>query len=217
MFNQIEKWHQDKLGKFSGSKISELVGFKGTTKAGFSKGGYTYIDKVMAEILTGEKADDLTGLRAVEWGNANEYDAAVTAQSKGLKFKYYGGDDPQFFQFSEYSGCSPDGVGKDFIIEIKCKNSSEHINLTMLNDGQELKKYDAKIYWQIVFNSIVCKKKYGYLISYDPRFLIPEHRCFILKVVPPQDDVEFIKQRVKDAEITLIERLKVFVNKFKEE
>jgi hypothetical protein len=131
----------------------------------------TYITTKAAEILTGEPANQRGQTMAMEWGVAHEFEAITKYQAQYGEIEYYGGANPQFFEYSKHSGGSPDGVSSDAVIEVKCPfNSSEHLEHLMFKTEEDLKDYAPEYYWQLVSNMILMKKEKAIFLSYDPRY-----------------------------------------------
>ena len=181
-------WKAQRLGKFTASEIWKLL--KGGRKKDemFGQTALSYINEKIAEILTGE-APELTNVKALEWGSANELDAVeLFARQHHETVEHFGGGNPQFFPFHSIAGGSPDALTESSVIEVKCPwNSANHVEFlkgartsTPHNDWLRDNKEE---YWaQIQFNMICCGKEFGYLVSYDPRVIRPEHRLAVLIV-----------------------------------
>lgn len=196
----FNEWEAERVGKYTASEISKLIG-KGRNGEYFTQTAKTYIRNKVAEILTCERMSKFNS-DAMEWGNAHEEEAATAFQEKtGLKFTYHGVAFPKFYEYTDFSGGSPDGVGEDFIIEIKCPyNSGEHLEHLLFTTAEDLKDYKPEYYWQMVMNMLCCKVNKGYFISYDPRYAIEVQQLKVLEVVPEEKDFEELKERLAEAE-----------------
>ena len=186
-FNNTE-WKAQRLGKFTASEIYKLL--KGGRKKDelFGQTALTYINEKIAEILTGE-APELTNIKALEWGSANELDAVLLfSQQHHETVENFGTGNPQFFPFHAIAGGSPDALTATAVIEVKCPwNSANHVDFlkaarTMATHGEWLHDNKEEYWAQIQFNMICCGKDTGFLVSYDPRVIQPEHRLAILSI-----------------------------------
>lgn len=208
MFQTFNDWEMERCGKFTASEIYKLISKPRTGNGYFSKEGQTYIRAKAAEILTMELVNGgRSNMPAMEWGNANEYDAVERFKKEtGLEVEYFGGANPKFFEYSPFSGGSPDGVGEDFIIESKCPfNAGEHLSHLLLNDFIDLKDYYPEAYWQMTFNMIVTQKEFGYFISFDPRYADEKLQIKIIKFELVLGDKEILLDRLAESEKQLAE------------
>lgn len=188
MFQELEDWHKQRLGKFTASEIGRLLK-KGRSKSDyFGDGAMSYIHEKIAELITGQPTKDLTGLSALEWGNAHEFEAlemlrGIIEEPLGI----YGGSNQKFFPYNEYSGGSPDGETPTKIIEVKCPiNPAIHaatlIASKQINPELWLKQNKADYYAQLQFNMMCREKELGLFVSYDPRPIKYEHKIAIIEV-----------------------------------
>lgn len=206
MFNEINQWLASRCGKFTASEIHKLMG-KGRNEY-FGLVAKTYIATKAAEILTLEPANQRGPTMAMEWGLSHEFEAMTKFKEKSkLEIEYFGGENPTFFPYGKYAGGSPDGMGKDFVIEIKCPfNSQEHLQHLLLQDAEGLKDYAPEYYWQITSNMLFSNRKQGIFISYDPRFE-DQYQLKTLEINFNYDDTEILKERLGEAEKYLEELL----------
>lgn len=203
MFDQYNEWITDRLGKFTASDIWKLME-KGRGAEYFGKGAKTYIRQKAAEILTQEPVNGgRLNTAAMEWGSAHEHEAVqVFQEATGLMVAYFGGAEPKFFDYTNFSGGSPDGlVGDNKVAEIKCPyNSGEHVEHLLLSSGEDLKDYYPEAYWQILFNMLCTDSEGGYFISYDPRFAEEPLRLKVIEIEKDEADLLLLKERVTEAE-----------------
>lgn len=216
-------WAAQRLGRFTASEIYKLM--KGGRKKDqlFGQGAMTYIEEKIAEIVTGE-AKELEGLKALEWGAANELDAITLFQQMHFEeVQHFGLSNPEFFEWNSVSGGSPDGLTHTAVVEVKCPYvSSNHVGfliaskLPIEQQAEWLKENWDNYYCQVQFNMLCCNRGKGYLISYDPRTVKPEHRIAVLEVMADGDfqmDIDFriseAKKIVKQALNTIDEPVKL--------
>lgn len=209
MFNELNQWLSARCGKFTSSEIHKLMG-KGRSGDYFGLVAKTYIATKAAEMLTLEPANQRGPTMAMEWGNAHEYEAMTKFRDLYGEVEYFGGENPTFFPYGEHAGGSPDGLGKDFVLEIKCPfNSSEHLQHLLLQTDDDLKDYAPEYYWQIQANMLFANREQGIFVSYDPRFDI-QYQLKVLKFNCNLDDRETLKERLTEAE----KELKKLLSKF---
>lgn len=203
MFEQQQQWIEQRCGKFTASEIHKLME-KGRSSNYFGKGAMSYIQMKAAEILTLEPNNGgRLNTNAMEWGNAHEHEAVKEYERVNkCSVTYYGAANPKFFQYTEFSGGSPDGmVNGNKIIEIKCPyNSSEHISHLMLFSADDLKGYAPEYYWQMVANMVFTGSKFATFISYDPRFVYEKLRLKTIDFDLLPGDEEILKERIAEAE-----------------
>lgn len=216
IFEEQAHWQQARLGKFTASEIHKLMQ-KGKSKSEyFGKGAMTYIKERLAEILTGQPVKELTGLNALEWGNAHEMEAVKSFQEayKIPELIYYGGANPSFFEFNKYSGGSPDGITSTHIIEVKCPyNSGVHID-NLLGSRSEnpalwFKGNRLEYFYQSQFNMMCCKKRRGYFVSYDPRMVDETNRLAIIELTLDEETENEISERIDSGANIIRESIKI--------
>lgn len=182
-----DEWRALRLGKVTGSCFSKAIaGGQGKTKK-------TYMSQLLAERMSGEPQEgysDAVMQRGTEVEPlAREYYEAATGQA----VKQVG-----FVERDEWVGASPDGlIGDDGMLEIKCPNSSTHIE-TLLS-GKVPTTYKAQIQGQLW----VCERQWTDFVSYDPR--ITQKPYFCIRV---ERDEDYIKE--------LNIKLKMFVTELQE-
>lgn len=110
-----EFWFKQRLGRFTASQVSDLMGVKGLGET-----GNTLAFKKACEIVFGRDPEWDIETWDMRRGNETEPEAfELFATMKALNFIRV--EDSEFFPLGENSGCSPDGlVGKDAMLEIKC-------------------------------------------------------------------------------------------------
>jgi hypothetical protein len=207
MFNEINQWLSSRAGKFTASEIHKIMG-KGRGQEYFGMVAKSYITTKAAEILTGEPANQRGQTMAMEWGVAHEFEAITKYQAQYGEIEYYGGANPQFFEYSKFSGGSPDGVSGDCVIEVKCPfNSAEHLKHLLMKDREEVKDVIPEYYWQMTANALFTNKPNAVFISYDPRFE-DQYQLKVLRFSIDLDDCSLLKERLEEAEKELNSILK---------
>lgn len=231
MFEAVENWQRLRLGKFTASEIHKLL--KGGTRPMteeelkvakaeknrrttvdtlFGDGATTYIEEILSEILTGEAKDDISTLKALQWGAAHEHEGVAAFTSVIKKdVEYYGVSEPRFFEYNMYSGGSPDGMvaGKS-VLEMKCPYvTSKHLRfLKAAKNGASnewLKDNNEDYYTQVQFNMMCASKilevpiEHAYFCSYSPRPVEEKHRLAVIQIYVDKDFQDNIHLRLQEA------------------
>lgn len=180
------EWFAARLGKVTASRIADVCA---RTKTGWGAGRKNYMADLVAERLTGTKAEGFTNA-AMQWGTDMEPDARIA-------YEFYRDASVAEVGFIPHpsiaeTGASPDGlVGGDGLVEIKCPNTATHIET--LRGGSMPEKYFLQIQWQIACtNRLWCD-----FASYDPR--LPESmRLFVDRVKRDDAAISAIEKDVVD-------------------
>lgn len=152
------EWFAARLGKVSASRIADLTA---KTKSGYSASRANYAAELIAERLTGAKAEKFTNA-AMLHGTEQEpvartmyefmRDVTVTEVGVVLHDKI------------DMACASPDGlVGEDGLVEIKCPNTATHIET--LRGGSIDGKYIKQMQWQMACTG----RLWCDYVSFDPR------------------------------------------------
>jgi hypothetical protein len=214
-----EEWDKIRCGRFTASEIHLLMDsgkremtaeeLKARPKTGtgssakltvdhskFSEGGYTYINRKVAETLTGRIQESSYAFPLVYGKDMEGEAAAYFSETTGLETSEVG-----FQLFGDHAGGSPDRfVGEDDLLEIKCPFTSEkQIEYLMLTDVWDLKRNFPQIYWQIMSNLLFTGKKRGHLATYDPRFEAPKLKMTHLIVEPNAEAFDLICLKIEKA------------------
>ena len=170
------EWLALRAGKVTASRVSDVMAK--TTTAAYQN----YMADLIAERLTGQKAESFTNA-AMQWGVDKEPQARVEYEIKtgSLVEQVAFVEHPTIQMF----GCSPDGyVGDDGLIEIKCPNTSTHIEYL------RKEKPSAKYVPQMQCQMAVTGRKWCDFVSFDPR--LPEKlQLFIVRL---ERDDEYISK-----------------------
>ena len=184
------EWFEARCGKVTASRIADVMV---KTKSGYGSGRKNYMTQLAIERLTGQVADSYSNA-AMQWGILTEPMAREAYEIETGQIVREVGfiDHPSI----EMSGASPDGlVGKDGLLEIKCPNSSTHLD-TLLS-GKVPQKYVLQMHWQMACT----ERRYCDFVSYDPRF--PEELQLFIKRV--EWDRELDEEIYREVQTFLIE------------
>lgn len=170
-----QEWHTLRLGKVTASRVADVVA---KTKSGYGASRANYLAELVAERLTGEKAEAYVNA-AMQRGTDLESEARAT-------YEFFTNADVVEVGFVEHpsiadTGASPDGlVGADGVVELKVPNTATHID-TLLS-GVVPGKYVTQIQWQLACTG----RLWADFVSFDPR-LPPSMQLFIKRV--PRDEI----------------------------
>jgi putative phage-type endonuclease len=170
---RTDEWFQQRAGPVTASRIGDLMA---KTKTGFGASRANYMAELIAERLTGVPKQGFTNA-AIQHGVDTEPQArAMYEMETGRSVVETG--------FHEHpviagTGASPDGlVGEDGLVEIKCPNTSTHIET--LRGGSIDRKYLLQMHWQMLCTG----REWCDFVSFDPR-MPPEMQLFVQRV--PKD------------------------------
>lgn len=138
---------------------------------------------------------DISGLRALEWGNEME-PLAIRAYEAHTFLSVHS---PQKFVClpGRMVGGTPDGlVGIDGVIEVKCPNSDNHLlNLTMT--GQE-----SDYLYQMQGYLWLTGRQWCDFVSFDPRFPDPL-QLHVSRVERDDDVIAALNERCREMELII--------------
>jgi putative phage-type endonuclease len=171
------EWHLQRIGKVTASRVADVLS-KG--KSGESASRKNYRTELVVQRLTGVPGESFTNA-AIEHGIATEPMARYAYEAEMGVFV----DQVAFIEHPTIAnfGCSPDGVIADGLIEIKCPNSSTHIEY--LTDDKPPAKYIPQMQCQMA----VMGARWCDFVSFDPR-LPNDLQLFVVRL---ERDEEYIK------------------------
>ena len=181
---RTEAWFLSRLGKVTASRVADVIA---KTKSGPSASRENYATQLVLERLTNSVGEAYSNA-AMQWGTDQEPNARNAYELKMSTFVKEVGfiDHPTI----DMSGASPDGfVGEDGLVEIKCPNSSTHID-TLVSQKVPA-KYLPQMQWQMACTGA----KATDFVSFDDR--LPEGLQLFVKRV--ERDNEMIAMLEKEA------------------
>ena len=158
MEQRTPEWFLARTGKVTASRIADLMA---KTKTGYSTSRANYAAQLVCEIMTGQPSETFSNT-AMQWGTDQEpfaRDAYVVRTGEFV-------DEVGFINHPtiDQAGASPDGmVGKLGLVEIKCPNTSTHIEYLLAGDPPQ--KYKLQMAWQMACTG----REWCDFVSYDPR------------------------------------------------
>lgn len=215
-----DEWHALRLGKFTASEISRIVGDckrdmtehefkafkeknpKSTAKTCVDDNLLTttamkYVTEVASERETGIPATQFYENDAMRWGKAHEpYAKQLYAAAYEVPVL-----DAPFVQYKEYAGASPDGlIGPDIGAEIKCPISpAVHMQYRTLANYADLKELYANHYWQCVMGLLATGRKSWKFISFHPNYPVLK-RLKIIDVPCVKEDLLLLETKLINCE-----------------
>lgn len=158
MEQRTDEWFAERCGKVTASRIADVMA---KTKTGWGASRKNYMAQLVAERITKTVADSYSNA-AMQWGIETEPEARQAYEARQLCTVTEVGFVPH--PTIDNAGASPDGlVGDDGLVEIKCPNTSTHID-TLLS-GKIADKYIKQMQWQMACTGTAwCD-----FVSYDPR------------------------------------------------
>lgn len=184
-----DDWFQARLGRATASRFKDVMT---KIKYGEAATRKNYKFEIVAERLTGQRDEGYTS-PAMQWGTDNEPVAR-------LHYELTSGNDVEETGFFAHptlqAGASPDGlIGDDGLLEIKCPNTSTHIETLRRRD------VPGTYYWQVQGQLWITGRLWCDFVSFDPR--LPENAQFI--VVRVNRNEESIKELELEVESFLDE------------
>lgn len=179
-----DEWKAIRLGHITASCISEVMS-KGV-------GRHKYMMRLVAERLTGEAAESYTNA-AMQWGVDQEQFAAIAYEAKANVLT----DKTGFWLHPDvpWVGVSPDRLVGDGLVEIKCPNTTTHLDY--LFNGTVPAEYVKQIQMQLW----VTRKAWCDFVSFDPR-LPPRNQLLIVRA---ERDNKLIAQMQEEVAKFLVE------------
>lgn len=201
-----EKWHQLRIGRFTGSSCAKLIRGKKDTRE-----KYIY-DKACERVL-GMRSDTDENANGIHINRGKMYeDVARNA------YIQYGFDifvEPVitmhgFIEAGEYLGYSPDGFvqekDEEGIIEIKVPDSNNYFRQVLEIRKNGNKAIPQDYYIQMQFGLLICKKQWADYVLYNPKHEKTNKSLFIHRVYP-DIKIQYKICNALEAGITQIEKL----------
>lgn len=193
MEQRSPEWYAARCGSLGASQLNEALA---TTKSGWGASRENLKNRIIAERLTGVPAESFQNA-AMAWGVAQEDNARTAYEaSRGVFVQEMG---IALHPTLLHTHASPDGlVGDDGLIEIKCPNTTTHI------ETLRVKKAPSKYINQMLWQMRCTDRQWCDFVSFDPR--LPENlRLFITRI--ERDDNAIAELEAKVAEfLTEVER-----------
>jgi putative phage-type endonuclease len=184
MDQRTPEWFTSRMGKVTASRVADVMA---KTKTGPSASRQSYMDQLVVEILTGQRAESFSST-AMQWGTDTEPLARAAYEARVGDFVSETGF--HLHPRIEQSGASPDGLIGDGLLEIKCPNSSTHCDV--LVNKKVPGKYVIQMQWQMAcLNRPWCD-----FVSYDPRMPL-ELQMFLTRVERDDTHIQTLENEVE--------------------
>ena len=195
------EWFSNRLGHLTASRIKDALDLTAKGLEGAKRKQYRL--ELVSERLTGLPTDFFE-TAAMRFGTENEPFARSAYEAhKGAFVEEVG-----FIKHPtiEWSGASPDGLIHDGLIEIKCPNTTTHVN--WLIDGCVPEQHKPQMLWQMACTG----RGWCDFVSYDPR-LPEELQLFVSRFEPKESEIKEIEEKAVeflatvDAYISQLEKI----------
>ena len=176
-----DEWRMARLGHVSGSSIADVMA-KGKTGEAITRKKYK--TKLVAERLTGLFGESFTNA-SMEHGTATEPLARMNYEVSHETFIEKTG----FWKHPtiKWVGVSPDGlIGDNGIIEIKCPNTTTHIDYILEN------KVPTEYYKQIQCQLWVTGREFCKFVSFDNR-IGEKNQMFVAEARRDEDLIKIME------------------------
>ena len=191
---ESQDWMLARCGMFTASRASDLMA---RTKTGPGAARGNLLALLAVERITGQPVEGYRNAamdRGIEL-EAEARDAYSFATGRAV-------DEAGFVVCAALpnTGCSPDGVCGEGLVEIKCPASMAK-HLDALRTGDHAKEYR----WQLQHQMMVTDAAWVDAVSYDPRY--PEHlQLAIVRVARDEAAIAELREAIKaaDAEVEAI-------------
>ena len=200
------EWHRQRLGKFSASRIGDLI----SKKAELTKTALAYVnditaERLLAEHITGDDGEFDNYVErnqkqgfALQWGKYYEETARTKfAELMGWKIEQVGTythDEHPFFLVS------PDGIVEEqnMLVEFKCPQKTHFVNYAIaMRQGKSLKEIEANYYWQVQAQLSCTGAERCAFVVFNP-----DYKPFLAWVMVERndDDIRLMLERLTAAE-----------------
>ena len=176
-------WYKERYGKFTASKIIDLLGVKGMGLTGETYAIDKAIEQLYGEVEEGFTSKDMQrgiDLEPIAFAKFKEVHPNLNVQNCS------------FFTYGEHAGASPDGlIDDDAILEIKCPKGKKFFRLVAEENIDKI--YVAQMQMQMLATNRNKAYFFNYLEVNDKVY----HHTIIVE--RDEDMIELIKERLEQA------------------
>lgn len=178
------KWEQDRKGKFTASRIGELMTMDRSGKE-FGKTALGYINEVLIDRLQLAQRFEPYQSKDMQFGTDNEPVAAgLLAEMYGEDFIYLGKTFYPHLHYPEFAGASPDFmVGDKIVGEIKVPSIPNFLATLELETAEDLLKFNKDYYYQVQFQIACTNAGKGLIVFFCPEMLETAYKDRALKII----------------------------------
>ena len=176
-------WHKERYGKFTASKIIDLLGIKGLGLTGETYAVERAIEQLFGEVEEGFTSKDMQrgiNLEPTAFAKFVEVHPNLKVQNCS------------FFAYGEHAGASPDGlVDEDAILEIKCPKGKKFFRLVAEENIDKI--YIAQMQMQMLATG----RNKAYFFNY----LELDGKVYHHTIIVERDEamIDLIKERLDEA------------------
>jgi putative phage-type endonuclease len=188
MEQRSKEWFAVREGRFTASRISELLGIKGLGLT-----GENYAFEKACELVYG--VDENENFESFDMKRGVELEPIAFRKFKELKeYDFLEVQEATFFPLGNNAGASPDGlVGDDAILEIKCPRSTKFFKLIAQGKHSIDKSYLDQMQMQMLCTNSNRCHFFNYVIFKNQEMW---HEIIIER---DETRIELIKQRISEA------------------
>lgn len=197
------EWLALRLGKFTSSRVGDLMTNSRTKGEIFGKTAISYIMEIATERNIADWVKE----------NLDQWFERTSISAYALQY----GTDNEAFARDEYSkrfnvevkevgfvtrkdiagfGDSPDGIipSEKGVLEIKCpKNPSIHLQYSLMRTAEDLKSVNSNYYWQCYSHLLATEADWCDFVSYD---MFQKNDLHRLRIYPDEGVFNQIKERI---------------------
>lgn len=201
MEQRSKEWYEQRKGRFTASRISELMGVKGLGKTGES-----YAFELACELVYGIDEEDSFISHDMQRGISLEPLAfRKFSELKELEFKSV--KEAYFMPYGNDAGASPDGLIDDKgNLEIKCPRPVKFFKLVALGESE----IDSNYLYQMQMQMLCSNSEYTSFFNYCIFNGVEMWHEIVIK----RDDkiIELMKKRIEEATILRNEFVKYLID-----
>lgn len=190
MKQRSKEWFAVREGRFTASRIGELLGIKGLGLT-----GENYAFEKACELVYG--IDEEENFETFDMKRGTELEPIAFRKFKELKeYDFFDVREATFFPLGESAGASPDGlVNDDAILEIKCPRSTKFFKLVAQGKDAIDKTYLDQMQMQILCTNSERCHFFNYIIFKGKEMW---HEIIVER---DNERIELIKKRIEEATI----------------
>jgi hypothetical protein len=208
-------WFFHRLGKFTGSEMSCLMGYADKDLHKLPKGCITYIKNKVAEVLTGKPSRENITTREIEFGVSQEpHSLAFLSERMGWKLIIN-----KHIIHDERCTVTPDALAVvdetiyakqqeekspfRFLEPVESKSPSvfsKHMEFLDCQNYSDLKAVNSDYSYQCLFQLIACGSTKAHFVSYQPFFPEKRRQAHIVIRAIEKDvsaDIKALKTRIE--------------------
>lgn len=201
MEQRSKEWFDMRKGRFTASRISELMGVRGLGKT-----GETYAFEMACELVYGIDEEETFISHDMQRGISLEPLAfRKFTELKEMEFKSV--KEAYFMPLRDNAGASPDGLIDDKgNLEIKCPRSNKFFRLVALGDSEIDKSYLDQMQMQMLCSNSDYTSFFNYCIFNGVEMW---HE---IKINRDEKVIEIIKSRIEEATVLRDEFVKYLID-----